>query len=230
MLDNREKMKLLLWINYLLVLILISQPIVSLAAQPFTIYGVTIHLKNNDSLDGYVETDVEMYKCNEKRDDKTPWILTWESFLGNQGTATFINKLIEVEYIRFNEGKFRNIRSLVAAKSSIREIDLPDIKSIKSVCRKWEGHESFAGVPRITDHMAEIIFSHKFIASYLYNDYEIAKDSGTSCGLCSSETIFLSYNPKYTRKELGKLRYKFYRMSDGELEKEKVVRFGQAWD
>ena len=223
-------MKLALRINIILILILISQPNVCLASQPFTIYGVTVHFENNDIWDGYIETDVEIYKCNKERDDKTPWILTWESFSENQGTTTFINKLIEVEYIQFYEGKFRTIHSLVTAKSSIRKIDLSDVKSIKGVCRKWEGYESFGGVPRITDHAAEIISSHKFIASYLYNDYELAKAEGEPCGLCSGETIFLSYNPKYTRKELSKLRHKLYKMSDGELEKEKVVRFSQAWD
>ena len=213
-----------------MLIILMSQPPVSMASQPFTIYGVSIHLESNDRLDGYIETDLELYKCNEIKDDKTPWKLTWESFLGNQGSVTFINKLIKVEYIKFYEGKFRTISSLVAAKSSISEIDLDDIKSLKGFCHKWEGYESFGGVPHITDNMAEITSSHKLIASYLYNDYEMAKDSGEPCGLCSSETIFLSYNPKYTRKELSKLRYKLYKMSDKELEKEKIVRFYQAWD
>lgn len=42
--------------------------------------------------------------------------------------------------------------------------------------------------------------------------------------------LFLSYNPKYTRKELSKLRYKLYKMSDDDLAKERLVRFFRAWD
>lgn len=177
-------MKSIMRIVYLLIIVLIIHPHISMAAQMTGIYGYVIHLKNNKQLTGYFESDHDLYNCKGNKVDRVKKVLE------NQGTVRAITKLIKVEYIQFYGGSFHKKSSLVTAKSSVKEINLADIKSIERVCRKWDGHETFSGIPVVTDHMAEVISKYEFIASYLYNSDELAKDSGEPCGLCSEETIF----------------------------------------
>ena len=220
-------------------------PAITMAGESHNIYGVTIHLKNNKSLRGYIETGFSLYKCNEKEDVSDEYKLTAKSFLErlreqydpggkDKVTITFIYKLYEAKYIQFDKLKheYHTEYIPVAAKSSVKKIKVIDIKSIENACRKWDGYcfDNYTGIPSVTDRMAEIMSTNKFIASYVYTDEEVAKDKVKPCDLCGGATTFLSYNPKYTRDKLRKIRKKLYKMSDEKLEEEGLVKYFEAWD
>jgi hypothetical protein len=205
-------------ITCVFIFILITIPFAIAIADVETprIYGVTIHLKNNEKLDGYIETYWNLNACNQNKKDRA----TWSSFLEGQRerfsneskdkvTLTFIAKLIEIKYDK--------AWVPFAAKSSAKEIKIDDIKSIEGVCRNWDGLEG--SITRITDYMAEYISNHKLIAVYKYEE----DDGNAYC-----HTTYLSYNPKYTREMLMKNRKIIDKMTDDTLDKEKWIRFAHC--
>lgn len=183
--------------------------------EPPSIYGVTIHLKNNEKLEGYIETYSNLSVCNQKKNNHTTRASLLERACGLQSERTddatikFINKITEIKY--------NNAWSPVVARSSVREIKVNNIKSIEGVCKNWDG---YSGIKIITDYMAEYISNHTLIAVYIYE-----KDDGVA--YC--HTTYLSYNPKYTREMLIKNRKIIDKMSDDTLDKEKLIRFAECW-
>jgi hypothetical protein len=208
-------------IIHIFIVISIILPHISMATPPglTTILGVTIHLKNNEKLNGYIEANVYMNACNEKSEDYEKvnrYIQTFKDYLAKQGdihslsdgrdTVRFINKLIDMQY-----GK---VSRPVTTESNIKLVKMDDIRSIESVCRKWDGKKTMSGIPIITDYMAKYISKHKLIAFYEYDVGAILEKEGEApeecvgAGLCAWITTYLSYNPKYTREKLIKLRKK----------------------
>ena len=216
-------MKSTIRIIYLLLIILITLPHISVAAELISIYGAKIHLTNNGILDGYIETYWDLDVC---KGDLTKG----KSFLEKQrelqtDTVRFIDKLIEIKY---DKGW-----SPYTAKSSVKEIEIDDIKSIEGVCKNWNGYETASGIQIITDSMAQYVFNHKLIAFYIYDQSALAEEgkiSGEDCGLCSCATTYLSYNPEYSSKRLMKLRKKIDKMSNDILDKERLIKFTHCWD
>lgn len=200
------------------------------------VYGVAVLLTNGERLDGYIETNRELYVCNESKDHRTTWKLTWESFLEKQreaihsgrtlvDTVKFMNELIEIRY--------NDTSQPFAAESSVREIRVDDIRGIDAVCRKWDGHVTVQGVRTITDYMAKYISNHKLISLSVYDEAapsEAGKLSKEDCGLCSCVTTYLSYNPAYTQRRLSKQRKKIDEMPNGTLDRERLIRFTECWD
>lgn len=199
------------------IFILIIIPFTSTIADVETlgIYGVTIQLKNNEKLEGYIETFSNHSVCSQKKKDNTTGALLLETSLKYQSeraddvTFIFINKIIEIKY--------NNAWSIVVANSSVQKIKTKDIKSIEFVCKNWDG---YSAPPRITDYMAEYISNHKLVTVYEYD--ESGEDS-----YC--HTTYLSYNPKYTREMLIKKRGVIDKMSNETLDKEKLIRFTECW-
>lgn len=228
---GENKMSKLTFI-YIVIAIIILLPFISMASPPGQthIYGVTIHLKNNKKLNGYIETTWGwLNKCDENKGDRA----TWKSFLERQhddihagrtidNKIRFIDKLVEVKY--------NNAIDLFAAKSSVKEIKIAEIKSIEGVCRKWDGYKTVEGIKLISDYIAQYLSNHELIAFYFYSDEDKAKDTKENCGLCSCDTTYISYNPEYTREKLKKLRMKIYKMPSDVLDRERLIRFTECWD
>jgi hypothetical protein len=259
------------------VLVIIIKPYISMATPPglTTILGVKIHLKNNDVLEGYIETYLYLKGCDEKITDHEEDNVTLKEFLDKKGklrhlagggdSIRFIKELKD-----FHDGETTRP---VVTRSNVKKIRINSIKSIKSVCRKWDGHKTMSGIPIITDYMAKYISDHKLIAVYVYNPEDIgrakdnaesmahdaavaAKEATTAEEIAEAEAkakeaarakvvaaeelydpddyalinTYLSYNPKYTRKELIKLRTKIDKMSNDALDKEKLIIFFEAFD
>lgn len=214
------------------IIILIFMPLVSMASAPGEthIYGVTIHLTNNEKLNGYIETEWGLNACNENKSDKA----TWEYFLERQrelqsrGTddksVRFINKLINLKY----NNKFRPF----AATSSVREIKVNNIRTIEGVCKNWDGYITMSGIQIITDYIAKYIANHSLIAFYIYDENALleAGKMEEDCGLCACITTYLSYNPEYTSERLIKLRKMIDKMSNDIMDKERLIRFTECWD
>lgn len=148
----------------LFAVMLIITPNISMATSPgcTTILGAIIHLKNNEILDGYIEANAYMNSCNKQSPDyekDNKYIETFKEYLAKGGdigslsdgrdTIKFINKLIDIQY-----GK---VSRPVITKSHIKLIKMDDIRSIESVCRKWDGHKTMSSIPIITDYMAQYI-------------------------------------------------------------------------
>jgi hypothetical protein len=205
------------------IIILTILPNTCMAAEYVCIYGVTIHLKNNKKLDGYIET----YDLKEDGSNK----ITLKSYLEMSKKydlpVRFINKLFCVEFKQYYEKKYRNISSLLVTESSYQTINAVDIKSIKGVYRKGDSHCSIWNITRITDHMAEYISNHKLIAGYYYYD-----DSSPQLGpgVIDCHITYLSYNPQYTQQELIKHKKKLIALPEKLLEKEKLIRITKCAD
>jgi len=205
-----------------------------------TILGVTIHLKNNEKLDGYIEANAYMNACNKKSDDYEEGddYQTFKDFLAKQGdirslsdgrdTIRFIIKLVDIQY-----GK---VSRPVTTESNIKLVKMDDIRSIESVCKKWDGKKTIEGIPIITDYMAKYISKHELIAFYEYDVGAILDKEGKApeecvgAGLCAWLTTYLSYNPKYTRERLIKLRKQIDKMESDILDKERLIRFSEHYD
>lgn len=214
------------------IFILMVLPQLSGAIESKTIYGVTIHLTNNEKMNGYIETYWYLNACNAKKEDR----FTWESFLKRQrddinnertsvDTVSFINKLIDIKY--------NNRFHPVAVESSVQNIKVKDIERIDGVCRNWDSYQTTSGVQIITDFMAEYILNHKLIAFYIYDESALAAAGeipAEDCGLCSCATTYLSYNPAYTQERLVKLRKKIDKMPSDVLNKERLIRFIECFD
>jgi len=187
------------------------QPQVSIAVETFNIYGVKIKLRNNITLNGYIRTFSHFDAC-EGNNEKWNLILTkGHNYDGDK--IRFIGKL----------SKINNF--LVAAKSSVKEIELGEIKSIEGVCRKWGGESIsvFESIPLITDHMAEYSSNHKLVAHYTF-DAEDPKLNPEEYAY-GQHTTYFSYNPNYPRQRLKKERKIIDKMSDDVLDKNKLIRF-----
>ncbi len=217
-------------IIYMFIIILIILPNnISIASEFPSIYGITIHLKNNDKLEGYIETFWNLNTCNQNKKDRA----TWASFLENQRerfkneskdkvTVTFIDKLIEIKYDK--------TWVPFAAKSSVKEIKIDNIRNIEGVCKNRDGYPGSISI--ITDYMVEYISNHKLIALYIYDEDALLKAGKMEedCGLCACVTTYLSYNPKYTREILIKNRKVIDKMPNDILDKERLIKFTKCWD
>jgi len=229
---------------FLVLFIAIMHPGISMATPPglTAVYGVTIHLANNKKLNGYIETPLYLKGCDGKSDDygitdgyesggDNPTLKEHLSMgrdvTSYNGTIRFIDKLLEIKY-KYNK---QNRSDLVAAKSSVKEINLDDIKRIEGVCRKWDGRKTVSGIPIISDNMAQYVSDQKLIAFYIYSNEDQSKDEGKKeCGLCSCDTTIFSFNPEYTRERLKEQRYKIFKMPKDLLEKERLIRFTECSD
>lgn len=162
------------------------------------IYGVKINLKNGKVLDGYIVTDQLVNSCNKSRES----LSKWDSYLEDNlhgGPVFFIGELVRIKKQKYDPEFF-------AVESSVKEIKIDDIKSIKGVCRKWSDTwvSAYFSFPEITDFMAEYVTNHQMIAAYTF-DHENVPD-GDADYEYSTLTTYFSYNPEYPRKRLIKER------------------------
>lgn len=217
-------MKPIMRIIYVLLILLMILPCISMAEELIDLNGVTINLNTNEKLEGYILAYWSVTACDKNKDNSSKW----SEFLKRERefqfrdkdkrAVTFIGKLVKI-----NNG-------LYAAKSSVKEINIDDIKSIESACRKWSDTSlsAFSGIPRISDYMAEYISNHKMIASYTF-DAEDPKLSPEEYAY-GQHTTYLSYNPKYPHQRLKKERKIIDKMSADVLNQNKLVRFTWADD
>jgi hypothetical protein len=148
----------------------------------------------------------------------------FENESNDKVTVRFINKLIEIKYNKTWEP--------FAAKSSVKEIKIDDIRNIEGVCRNWDGYATMSGIRIITDYMAKYTSNHNLVAFYIYDENALleAGKMEENCDLCACITTYLSYNPEYKRERLIKLRKKIDKMSNDILDKERLIRFRECWD
>jgi hypothetical protein len=224
-------------IVFVFVLLLIPQ--VSLADQ--IIYGVRIHLTDNGVLNGYIEIDLtdngvlygyeaeeDLHTCNDNKENNARWDLFLEKYRQHNtkgyNSVTFIREILPI--------KFNKRFSPFAAKSHVRKVRVKDIESIEAMCRNWDGFTTDNGIRTISDHMAQYVSDHNLVAFYIY-DEDILLQQGKmkeDCGNCACISTYLSYNSKYTRSALIRLRRKIDKMSDGTLDKKNIIRFTECWD
>lgn len=224
--------------RYVFAFLLLFLSNISLASPPGEthIYGVSIHLVNNETLDGYIETDWLLHSCTKKKNDRSAEDFTWESFLMKQrkdiqsGRITidflkFMNELIEIKY--------KDASLPFVAESSVRKIRINEIRSIDAICRKWDGHVTVNGIKTLTDDMANYVSTHKLIASYVYDEPALAeagKLSSDDCDLCTCTITYLSYNQWFTRKKLSTERKKIDKLPRDVLDRKRLIRFAECWD
>jgi len=214
-------MKIALRIICLFTFIIIL-PNMSLAsgAGDVIVYGVKIHLTNNIEIDGYAEIDYLLNSCHVSDFDKKNYKLEsletyWESI--RTDSIIFYSKLTQI----YSKKAENNFAFLAASRSSVKIIKVADIKTIKGVCKEYDGYNTV--IVLITDYMAEYISHHKIIASYTF-DHESVPE-GDADYAYSAFTAYLSYNPKYPQQRLKKERKNIDKMSDDILDKNKLIRF-----
>ena len=130
-----------------------------------------MRLSNNIELDGYAQIDYLLNSCHASDFDKKNYKLEsletyWESI--RTDSIYFYSKLTQI----YTKNADNNFAFLAASRSSVKKIKVADIKTIKGVCKEYDGYNTV--IVLITDCMAEYISNHKIIATYTF-DHESSR-------------------------------------------------------